>query len=174
MIRRPPRSTRTDTLFPYTTLFRSDRVELEVDAFLGIRARAGLGDGDAVRTADAQAARVVAAVVVGGGAADRARLDVGDRHFRAGNRLAVCAGDLATDTGGCALRESGRGGECGDQPKRQLGKSETGMVHVCLASIRLTVVAHACASLVGIRNGGPHAPHTSPGPPSGVNNRLTR
>src|SRR3546814_8263715 len=32
MIRRPPRSTRTDTLFPYTTLFRSEgkiaRVEL--------------------------------------------------------------------------------------------------------------------------------------------------
>src|SRR3546814_9563242 len=27
MIRRPPRSTRTDTLFPYTTLFRSVRVE---------------------------------------------------------------------------------------------------------------------------------------------------
>src|SRR3546814_17450586 len=26
MIRRPPRSTRTDTLFPYTTLFRSTRV----------------------------------------------------------------------------------------------------------------------------------------------------
>src|SRR3546814_8204285 len=26
MIRRPPRSTRTDTLFPYTTLFRSDGV----------------------------------------------------------------------------------------------------------------------------------------------------
>src|SRR3546814_16093917 len=25
MIRRPPRSTRTDTLFPYTTLFRSGR-----------------------------------------------------------------------------------------------------------------------------------------------------
>src|SRR3546814_13461014 len=34
MIRRPPRSTRTDTLFPYTTLFRSvvegDRVSLIV------------------------------------------------------------------------------------------------------------------------------------------------
>src|SRR3546814_19564604 len=27
MIRRPPRSTRTDTLFPYTTLFRSPRRE---------------------------------------------------------------------------------------------------------------------------------------------------
>src|SRR3546814_17389102 len=26
MIRRPPRSTRTDTLFPYTTLFRSEDV----------------------------------------------------------------------------------------------------------------------------------------------------
>src|SRR3546814_16072485 len=28
MIRRPPRSTRTDTLFPYTTLFRSGQVHL--------------------------------------------------------------------------------------------------------------------------------------------------
>src|SRR3546814_4704409 len=28
MIRRPPRSTRTDTLFPYTTLFRSHRAVL--------------------------------------------------------------------------------------------------------------------------------------------------
>src|SRR3546814_5799974 len=28
MIRRPPRSTRTDTLFPYTTLFRSGRLYL--------------------------------------------------------------------------------------------------------------------------------------------------
>src|SRR3546814_7212998 len=27
MIRRPPRSTRTDTLFPYTTLFRSRKVK---------------------------------------------------------------------------------------------------------------------------------------------------
>src|SRR3546814_9988777 len=29
MIRRPPRSTRTDTLFPYTTLFRSERDDVE-------------------------------------------------------------------------------------------------------------------------------------------------
>src|SRR3546814_4061522 len=29
MIRRPPRSTRTDTLFPYTTLFRSPAGDLE-------------------------------------------------------------------------------------------------------------------------------------------------
>src|SRR3546814_5102165 len=32
MIRRPPRSTRTDTLFPYTTLFRSQPVLAQVDA----------------------------------------------------------------------------------------------------------------------------------------------
>src|SRR3546814_1248967 len=30
MIRRPPRSTRTDTLFPYTTLFRSTESTFEV------------------------------------------------------------------------------------------------------------------------------------------------
>src|SRR3546814_2578555 len=29
MIRRPPRSTRTDTLFPYTTLFRSRTFEVD-------------------------------------------------------------------------------------------------------------------------------------------------
>src|SRR3546814_13796174 len=28
MIRRPPRSTRTDTLFPYTTLFRSEDIDV--------------------------------------------------------------------------------------------------------------------------------------------------
>src|SRR3546814_17910214 len=40
MIRRPPRSTRTDTLFPYTTLFRSSEnfaqlVQIEADALVG-------------------------------------------------------------------------------------------------------------------------------------------
>src|SRR3546814_9270643 len=30
MIRRPPRSTRTDTLFPYTTLFRSTLQEIRI------------------------------------------------------------------------------------------------------------------------------------------------
>src|SRR3546814_201646 len=33
MIRRPPRSTRTDTLFPYTTLFRSEVFDLVEEAF---------------------------------------------------------------------------------------------------------------------------------------------
>src|SRR3546814_15908089 len=40
MIRRPPRSTRTDTLFPYTTLFRSEADdEDETGALLSVEAR---------------------------------------------------------------------------------------------------------------------------------------
>src|SRR3546814_17518902 len=49
MIRRPPRSTRTDTLFPYTTLFRS------------IKARAADAEGDARRAALGYAAALDAA-----------------------------------------------------------------------------------------------------------------
>src|SRR3546814_7390892 len=41
MIRRPPRSTRTDTLFPYTTLFRSDEQERAVLAYADCLAQAG-------------------------------------------------------------------------------------------------------------------------------------
>src|SRR3546814_9453588 len=41
MIRRPPRSTRTDTLFPYTTLFRSLIVSRE-DAKMSCLPRSGL------------------------------------------------------------------------------------------------------------------------------------
>src|SRR3546814_5669704 len=49
MIRRPPRSTRTDTLFPYTTLFRSQR---------GVGRGPGRGDEREARPQDArQAAR---------------------------------------------------------------------------------------------------------------------
>src|SRR3546814_12869344 len=39
MRRRPPRSTRTDTLFPYTTLFRSD--EARDDAYLSLEGAFG-------------------------------------------------------------------------------------------------------------------------------------
>src|SRR3546814_4456512 len=41
MIRRTPRSTRTDTLFPYTTLFRSVTVFIEWTPWMGLN-----GDGD--------------------------------------------------------------------------------------------------------------------------------
>src|SRR3546814_5445853 len=53
MIRRPPRSTRTDTLFPYTTLFRSSTSAASYEAALlavgaGLTAVASLeaGEGD--------------------------------------------------------------------------------------------------------------------------------
>src|SRR3546814_5694456 len=36
MIRRPPRSTRTDTLFPYTTLFRSMMLQTLTKHFAGL------------------------------------------------------------------------------------------------------------------------------------------
>src|SRR3546814_2204186 len=54
MIRRPPRSTRTDTLFPYTTLFRSWSMAIGAMVFVGDdmlievageRPALGVGDG---------------------------------------------------------------------------------------------------------------------------------
>src|SRR3546814_2286187 len=44
MIRRPPRSTRTDTLFPYTTLFRSALCRRQI----ADRAARSLGEGAAL------------------------------------------------------------------------------------------------------------------------------
>src|SRR3546814_12571375 len=41
MIRRPPRSTRTDTLFPYTTLFRSYQPHTEKSTLFDLGRRAG-------------------------------------------------------------------------------------------------------------------------------------
>src|SRR3546814_18400216 len=56
MIRRPPRSTRTDTLFPYTTLFRSDG-----------QGKGRLGDEDiAGNRLERRAGGVVPALVVAG------------------------------------------------------------------------------------------------------------
>src|SRR3546814_3539392 len=50
MIRRPPRSTRTDTLFPYTTLFRSDRgVRVDGGRPVGVRNFGRLGHIAALR-----------------------------------------------------------------------------------------------------------------------------
>src|SRR3546814_3741348 len=57
MIRRPPRSTRTDTLFPYTTLFRSDDPG-RLDSAAGRRAVATrIAGGRCSRSAGAAAQR---------------------------------------------------------------------------------------------------------------------
>src|SRR3546814_7604184 len=45
MVRRPPRSTRTDTLFPYTTLFRSFRPAPATDRGQGDKPKRGMFDG---------------------------------------------------------------------------------------------------------------------------------
>src|SRR3546814_1641308 len=44
MIRRPPRSTRTDTLFPYTTLFRSEIVKEALGLHVQIQCSAALNE----------------------------------------------------------------------------------------------------------------------------------
>src|SRR3546814_18506051 len=66
MIRRPPNSTRTDTLFPYTTLFRAIEGDLDIDLIVrtvdagaivdevGVDPPALGGKGDARRLRDAQ------------------------------------------------------------------------------------------------------------------------
>src|SRR3546814_16558358 len=70
MIRRPPRSTRTDTLFPYTTLFRSPEYRLDREILPGARGAPGGATGEAaamaadylegdLRDADAARHRVV-------------------------------------------------------------------------------------------------------------------
>src|SRR3546814_5186735 len=69
MIRRPPRSTRTDTLCPYTTLFRSEGPGGAVD-----------GDGESIdpRAADDAAPRVGALVGIVGDGEQQAEIGEGD------------------------------------------------------------------------------------------------
>src|SRR3546814_12339180 len=46
MIRRPPRSTRTDTLFPYTTLFRSNAMQ----SYMATQDKVAVSSDDAAKT----------------------------------------------------------------------------------------------------------------------------
>src|SRR3546814_9672384 len=78
MIRRPPRSTRTDTLFPYTTLFRSLHKVLDVaDA-----ARCDDGNSDAVGdgAGERQVIAVAGAVPVHRGEKDFTRAKAGEAN----------------------------------------------------------------------------------------------
>src|SRR3546814_5749254 len=59
MIRRPPRSTRTDTLFPYTTLFRSEHTVL-------VLPKIDLADSEQLALTDALGQRVSIAAQIPG------------------------------------------------------------------------------------------------------------
>src|SRR3546814_1762212 len=107
MNRRPPRSTRTDTLFPYTTLFRSLRdragAQRRHQRAVGVRGRAEGARAHADRGgADQVAARETAAALEQhdvAGAAD------GDRIIAAG--VAAVAVGGSTDTGSQRVTASG-------------------------------------------------------------------
>src|SRR3546814_4974413 len=107
MIRRPPRSTRTDTLFPYTTLFRSQR-EQRMD--LGINGKiafvAGGSQGMGAAAASILAAEGCRVAVV---ARNQERIDHAVERIRSAGGMAIgISADLSTTVGITAAVEGVR------------------------------------------------------------------
>src|SRR3546814_21034397 len=96
MIRRPPRSTRTDTLFPYTTLFRS-----EIPAIVGVGAdRIFRGERQAVALdrADCERIGIAAELRIVDRDADRSDEARGrSQRPRDFGAVALCAGAVHID-----------------------------------------------------------------------------
>src|SRR3546814_5168489 len=98
MIRRPPRSTRTDTLFPYTTLFRS-KVELLCVLADCMNNRAtnaenvGGGDHPAARVPDEPPPEAFASERLVDGQAGQGYHGNGMRHIPAEAAHCFCTGD---------------------------------------------------------------------------------
>src|SRR3546814_14701322 len=83
MLRRPPRSTRTDTLLPYTTLFRSMARIAAGDIAVADMAAAERADGELHRTArDGRLAQVEALARTAGPAAHHDHADFGAAQER--------------------------------------------------------------------------------------------
>src|SRR3546814_11582089 len=80
MIRRPPRSTRTDTLFPYTTLFRSWGQQLLVEGPRHPVVEAGL-DARGLVGADQQPLLLLPEIAVGIGVTHHRQLGVERLHL---------------------------------------------------------------------------------------------
>src|SRR3546814_17071065 len=104
MIRRPPRSTRTDTLFPYTTLFRSARPG-QVRPLRPRRLRMGARGGGEARTRPALRRAVLAQQVrtrpARTGRLDRRRPPAGQVHDAAAQAsVGRRAGAIALPTSG--------------------------------------------------------------------------
>src|SRR3546814_9357853 len=97
MRRRPPRATRTDTLFPYTTLFRYPGAEIPVEPMgapagmgglmnMGCIEAVGVVEGAEIRHVDA----VFGDVIIGAGrAVDGIDAERGDEGFGGGEAFAV-------------------------------------------------------------------------------------
>src|SRR3546814_14327140 len=124
MLRRPPRSTRTDTLFPYTTLFRSfrltqrDRLPVADEregASLHLIARF-LGPG--LGKADARDLRVAI-----GAAGNVAHIHFVRMHILVAERLRdrLGGGDALV---ACLVREPRRRGDIADRPQPLALRSE--------------------------------------------------
>src|SRR3546814_14935673 len=120
MIRRPPRSTRTDTLFPYTTLFRSNKSAVNRERFLR-RYK------DQIRKAvqDMLRDRSIQDMDQGGEINLPAR-DISEPHFRhsqGGDRQLVHPGKRKFVKGHTCSRPSGSNGHGGSAPGE--GDSDT-------------------------------------------------
>src|SRR3546814_14482552 len=87
MIRRPPRSTRTDTLFPYTTLFRSHAVA-EGRLLDQRRPQALFGAGDLLQPLQA---------LLGGGDLGNAGAFVAEQELGVGPALAFLADPVRSE-----------------------------------------------------------------------------
>src|SRR3546814_9338667 len=133
MIRRPPRSTLTDTLFPYTTLFRS-RLLAQVEP-------PGLGLREIEHVVD-QAEKVAAAVVDVGGIfriarvaerSQRLRLqDLGKADDRVQRRAQLVA-HRSQELRLCLARRGGRPERMDKARGRGLGLVEGGFQHADMA-----------------------------------------
>src|SRR3546814_20925725 len=136
MIRRPPRSTRTDTLFPYTTLFRSDdEPELVAVALRVVEPSFAIdlvGLGSIELAAPAVAGRAVALDVTHMGARcreplagefDNPRFDADEA--RAIRRITIAAAEIVPDAlpayAPSAVEEDSWGVVCGGVPCRETG-----------------------------------------------------
>src|SRR3546814_17848791 len=88
MILRPPRSTRTDTLFPYTTLFRSNSLAVNdiVVERLSLAGKARVDADQIIIPVAGRAARIRGLDTVAGGTLVQVRLD-GDLAYADGRIL---------------------------------------------------------------------------------------
>src|SRR3546814_17599181 len=86
MIRRPPRSTRTDTLFPYTTLFRSSgKIRIEI------------GKGMEYILTDAESGRIIRDLMVPILKQDRPRTETTPEAITAGVREIMRLGAITPE-----------------------------------------------------------------------------